>query len=376
MVHFNVNFQYFNSFADITLSLAKTLSEQSVPVSIEPSELSRDALKVIGNQEKEMLEYWMKQSPSELFQLKWSHYWPTTRDLQLKGHVNFELFAINYEFTRNDQPNDDWIQSTVSNSYHKLAVSHYCKQILLQAGCSESEVSVLPLGANPFLLNSSTLEAQIHPQKSPQIKRFLHLTNSWDLYRFGTDIFLPLFCEEFLGNPSVVLIIKDGGSNHNKVMEMASDLRQKFGNKMPSIYLIRRLLNKTDLAKLYLLSDVLVAPFRGEGFAIKILDAFAAGLPVIMPLYGGPTEYANSSNCYPIEYDLVPLGNCYDTQYIKPQNAPHWAEPKRESLREQLHRVIEDENQTLIRQKAKETAQQFSWENTAKKLLALMRKLC
>ncbi|WP_040483599.1 glycosyltransferase [Lyngbya aestuarii] len=375
MVHFNVNFQYFNSFADITLSLAKTFSQLGVDVSIEPSELSPDALKVISDQEKEMLEYWMEQSPSQLFQFKWSHYWPTTRDLQLQGHVNFEFFAINYEFTRTDQYHDDWIQSTLHNSYHKLAVSHYCKQILLQAGCSESDVSVLPLGANPLLFNCSELERQVQAQKKPQVKCFLHLTNSWDLYRFGTDIFFPLFCEEFQGNPNVLLIIKDGGSNYNKVAEMAIDIRKKLGNTMPNVYILRRLLNKTDLTQLYLFSDVVVAPFRGEGFAIKILDAFAAGLPVIMPLYGGPTEYANSSNCYPIEYDLVPLGKCYDTQYIQPQNSPHWAEPNRESLRQQLHRVMIDENQALVRQRAKETAQQFSWDITAKKLFALMRKL-
>ncbi|WP_413161787.1 glycosyltransferase family 4 protein [Capilliphycus salinus ALCB114379] len=376
MVHFKVDFEYFNSFADITLSLAKTLFQFGVPVSIEPSKLSRDAIKVIDSEEKEMLEYWMKQSPSELFQLKWSHYWQTTRDIKLQGHVNLELFAINYEFARNDQPDDDWIASTRNNSYHKLAVSHYCKQILLQAGCSESEVSVLPLAANPILLKSSPLEVQVNSKKSPEIKRFLHLTNSWDLYRFGTDVFLPLFCEEFQGNPRVMLIIKDGGSNNPTLAKMIESLSAKYGRKMPSIYILRRLLNKSDLAKLYLLSDVLVAPFRGEGFAIKILDAFAAGLPVIMPLYGGPTEYANPSNCYPIEYDLVPLGNCYDTQYFKPQNSPHWAEPNRESLRQQLHRVLEDENQALVRQNAKKTAQQFSWENSAKKLLALMRKLC
>ncbi|WP_235440945.1 glycosyltransferase family 4 protein [Limnoraphis robusta] len=375
MVHFNVNFKYFNSFADITLSLAKTLFELGVPVSIEPSEISGDALKVISDQEKKLLDYLMKQSPSELFQIKWSHYWETVRNIQLRGHLNFELFAINYEFSQNSKSCDDWMQSTLHNSYHKLAVSHYCKQVLLQAGCPESEVSVLPLGANPLFFNSSELESQVNQQKSPQIKRFLHLTNSWDLYRFGTDLLLPAFCEEFLGNPHVLLVIKDGGSNNQNVTEIVVNLRRKFGDKMPNIYILRKLLNKTNLAQLYWFSDVVVAPFRGEGFAIKILDAFAAGLPVIMPLYGGPTEYANPTNCYPIEYDLVPVGNCYDTQFFKPKNKPHWAEPKIESLRQQLHRVMNDENQALIRQRAKETAQQFSWEITAQKLFALMRKL-
>ncbi len=374
MVHFNVNFSYFNSFVDITLSLAKALSQLGVPVSIEPSELSSDALKAIKVSEKLLIEYWMQQKPSELFQIKWSHYWPTVREIKLQGHVNFELFAINYEWTQNHEKFDNWIHKTVHNSYHTLAVSHYCKQVLIQAGCPESQVSVLPLGANPFLLDFSNLESlRASPKQS--IKKILHLTNSWDLYRFGTDLILPIFCEEFRGNPSVSLVIKDGGSNQNTVKKMVLEIYKKMGNEMPNIRIIQRLLSKEDFAQLYLNCDVLVAPFRGEGFAIKILDAFAAGLPVVMPLYGGPTEYADSTNCYPIHYDLVPVGNCYDTQLYHPQNSPYWAEPNLESLRQQLHNAVAGKNNHIIGKRARETALQFSWLATSQKLLKLMRKL-
>jgi hypothetical protein len=40
MVHFNVGFQHFNSFADITLSLAKTLDKMGIPISVEPSKIA------------------------------------------------------------------------------------------------------------------------------------------------------------------------------------------------------------------------------------------------------------------------------------------------------------------------------------------------
>ena len=72
MVHFNVSFQSFNSFADITLSLATALSELQVPVSIEPSSLSPDLLKILDPQTVKQLQQWMQQPASELFQLKWS----------------------------------------------------------------------------------------------------------------------------------------------------------------------------------------------------------------------------------------------------------------------------------------------------------------
>ncbi|WP_367275350.1 glycosyltransferase [Microcoleus sp. CAWBG58] len=132
---------------------------------------------------------------------------------------------------------------------------------------------------------------------------------------------------------------------------------------------------KTELADLYLSADAFFAPFRGEGFAINILDAFAAGLPVAMTLYGGPTEYANSANCYPIAHDLIPVGECYDAQYLKIRNAPHWAEPNVQSVREQLRKIVEDPMRFQVAQKARETADLFNWEATGKKLLRLMREL-
>ena len=138
---------------------------------------------------------------------------------------------------------------------------------------------------------------------------------------------------------------------------------------MPKFY------DKKELAELYLSADAFLAPFRGEGFAIKILDAFAAGLPVAMTLYGGPTEYANPANCYPISYNIIPLGKCYDTQYLKIRNSPHWAEPNVQSVREQLRKIVEDPMRFQVGQKARETADLFDWEATAKKLLRLMRQL-
>ncbi len=374
MVHFNVDFQHFNSFADITLSLATALSHLQIPTSLEPCKLSEDALKILTDKEVESLQFWMSQFPSELFQIKWSHYWPTVQSIQLQGDLNFELFAINYQFSQLQPPFDNWIQNTCDNSYHKLAVSQYCKTVLLQAGCPETQVSVLPLGCNPFLSDYPDPKRFLLRKERPRI-RILHLTNSWDLYRFGTDLLIPIFCKDFPNHPQIELLIKDGGSNQDAVTQLIEATQDKLGYQVSNIHIIRRLLSKEDLAKLYLLADAVIAPFRGEGFAIKLLDGFAAGLPVAMPLYGGPTDYGNSTNCYPIEYDLVPVNHCYDTQFFTPQNNPYWAEPKRESIREQLNNIITDERRHLVGQNARKTAEQFSWQETAIKLLAIIRKL-
>ncbi|MEG4865682.1 MULTISPECIES: glycosyltransferase family 4 protein [unclassified Microcoleus] len=372
MVHFNVGFENFNSFADITLSLAKTLDKMEIPISVAPSPIASHITRNSTAEENHLLAKWMNAVPSDLFQIKWSHYWKPYFLKELNGHLNLEFFAINYEFTRNDDNYDYWIYDAVNNSSHILAVSEYSKNVLIKAGCPDKKVSVVPLGFNPLISQLYSLKP--HKTKN-DVKYILHMTNSYDFYRFGTDLAIQAFYQEFQDDPNVELIIKDGGKNPDVIVEHLVNIEKQFGKLKPKVQIRPKFCNKTELADLYLSADAVLAPFRGEGFAIKILDAFAAGLPVAMTLYGGPTDYANTDNCYPIAYDLIPVGECYDTQYLKIRNAPHWAEPNVQSVREQLRKIIEDPMRFEIAQKARETADLFNWKATSQKLLKLMREL-
>ncbi len=369
MVHFNVGFEHINSFADITLSLAKALDKMGIPVSVQPSTIAPHIARICTEAENHLLAKWMSSTPSDLFQIKWSHYWKSYFLKQLNGHLNLEFFAVNYEFAKNNEEFDYWIYDAVNNSSHKLAASSYCKKVLIEAGCPETSVSVLPLAFNPLI-------SQLYFPKPPKdVKSILHMTNSYDLYRFGTDAALQAFCEEFQHESDVELVIKDGGKHPEIIVELIANIEKRLGNFQQKIKVVHKFSTKQELAELYLSADAFLAPFRGEGFAIKILDAFAAGLPVAMTLYGGPTEYANSTNCYPIDWDLVPVGKCYDTQYLRIRNSPHWAEPNVQSVREQLRKIVADPMRFRVGQKARETADLFDWEATAQKLLKLMRQL-
>ncbi|MDQ2099729.1 MAG: glycosyltransferase family 4 protein [Tychonema bourrellyi B0820] len=343
-----------------------------IPISVEQSEIAPQITHICTEEENNLIAKWMNNSPSDLFQIKWSHYWKSHFLKELNGHLNFEFFAINYEFTKNDEELDYWMYDAVNNSSHKLAVSEYSKNVLIQAGCPAENISVIPLGFNPLI---SELYSSKSPKDKSNITSILHMSNSFDFYRFGTDIAIEAFCQEFQHESNVELIIKDGGNNPDVIVEIIRDFEHRCGRFKPKIEIIPKFFDRQELANLYLSADAFLAPFRGEGFAIKILDAFAAGLPVVMPLYGGPTEYANIDNCYPISYDLIPVGLCYDTHHLKISNSPHWAEPNLLSVREQLRNIVADSRRFQVAQKARETADLFTWEATSKKLLRLMREL-
>jgi glycosyltransferase involved in cell wall biosynthesis len=62
--------------------------------------------------------------------------------------------------------------------------------------------------------------------------------------------------------------------------------RERVGNRIT--YLGGSFSNE-QMAKLYHVADAYVSPYRGEGFNIPVLEAAAAGLPIICTR-GGPTD--------------------------------------------------------------------------------------
>ena len=110
---------------------------------------------------------------------------------------------------------------------------------------------------------------------------------------------------------------------------------------------------------------------------MKILDGMACGLPVITPLFGGPTAYCRSDNCFPVDFSLVPMGDCLDTRSLHIANQPMWAEVSRQSLSQQMRRVHDERliaTQTATRAQA-EVLERFSWGSAADSVIEITTRL-
>ena len=101
--------------------------------------------------------------------------------------------------------------------------------------------------------------------------------------------------------------------------------------------------DKRELIRLYKSCDAFVSAHRGEGFGMKILDAMACGLPVITPLFGGPTAY-----CEPAQHDARGLfarshgRTASILARLRITNVPTWAEVDVESLKAQMRKACDD----------------------------------
>jgi hypothetical protein len=156
----------------------------------------------------------------------------------------------------------------------------------LEAGLEPDRVAVVPNGVD---LDAYAPSGDVYDfgDRAPG-RRFLFVGGA--IGRKGIDVLLDAWIAAFAGRDDVTLIVKDFGADgvykHGDRSRLAELAASEDG---PRIVHLTEVLDDAQVAALYRACDVLVHPYRGEGFAMPVLEAMACGLPCIVTA-GGPTD--------------------------------------------------------------------------------------
>ena len=188
-------------------------------------------------------------------------------------------------------------------------------------------------------IRDSSYSDYVHPGSKQKELQLFVMTNSHDLYRYGSDILIDALGKAFTKDDDVVVHIKDYGlgAGNNDLEKWIS----KYPN-FPKVIWHKTFLSKENLIALYTKMDALIAPFRGEGFGMKVIDAMALGLPVLMPNFSGVTEYAKKGSFIGLDYKEVPVGKCYDTENSFVSEDAYWCEVSTSDLQNKLKSILKD----------------------------------
>ena len=160
--------------------------------------------------------------------------------------------------------------------------SEYVRVMYVAAGVDPERVVVIPNGVDL----SAFAPAQNQRPDGPV--RFLFVGGL--IGRKGPDILLEAWQRAFVGRDDVELVVKDFGGRGIYRDGLREPIQAwAASGQLPRVTLIDEEMSLTQLADLYRSCDVFVAPYRGEGFAMPVLEAMACGLPVITTA-GGPTD--------------------------------------------------------------------------------------
>jgi glycosyltransferase involved in cell wall biosynthesis len=189
----------------------------------------------------------------------------------------------------------DWVPPLRDRVDEIWAPSHYVRRVYERSGIAADKIRVISWGVDPEVFCPTA-----PPLLIPTGRRFKFLFVGGTIRRKGFDLVLDAYLSEFTAADDVCLVVKDMGTSsfyrfgnyrEHILAAMADD-------SAPEIVYLERSMSPGQLASLYTACDCLVAPYRGEGFRLPILESMACGLPPIVPCGGASDDFVTEATGY------------------------------------------------------------------------------
>ena len=239
-----------------------------------------------------------------------------------------------------------WIQNC--NTMNLIVVpSQHTKKTIENSGELTVPIVVVPEAFPDSILQESVPDLDFQPRTSFNFLLFGQITGTNAFSdRKNTFFALKWLAEEFRDDPDVGIVIK---TNHGRntsidrhmVQNMLNKVRRELNVNVP-VYLLHGAMNDDEVAALYRSETIkcLVAPTRGEGFGLPLLEAAASDLPVIATGWSGHTDFLNSGKWIKFDYELGPVPNEKIDGNIFVEGSK-WAEVKESSFKKTVRKFRE-----------------------------------
>jgi len=258
--------------------------------------------------------------------------------------------------------------SQLINRMEKIFVCSEANKNLYKWNDVVIPIEVIHYGTNPELYK---------PAEQSGERPFTFLSvNSWTGKkgdRKGTDLLIKAFDEEFKEGEAE-LILKIGTFWQNKV-DFAERVADILGHENPDIIINSEFVKEQVLVDdYYQKADCFVAPTRGEGFGMTILNAMACGLPVVVTkdVNSGHMDFCkNKDSVVWIDAPEVEQG---DLQFYAPGNM--LAVPDFDSIKKGMRYAFE--NKEDLSKKALVVShiirENWTWEKTGEKIIKFLEE--
>lgn len=245
----------------------------------------------------------------------------------------------------------EWAKGVVKNQISKFDIDE-------AIGWSNYRVDVVPLG----------VDMNIFKPTEPTSKNKIIFFNcgKWEI-RKGHDILIQAFKKVAKQHDNVELWMMC--TNPFNSQEENNRWHQLYNH--PKVKLIPRAETQSQVYNIMSQVTCGVFPSRGEGWNLELLEMMACGKHVITTNYSAHTEFCNPDNSY-----LVPINGvepAFDGKWFF--NQGNWAkitDNEIDILTNLMNNFFEsysgEPNAAGL-----ETAKQFTWDNTATKILKLLR---
>lgn len=138
--------------------------------------------------------------------------------------------------------------------------------------------------------------------------------------RKNPEAVIAAFKQAVSNNPEPILIIKVKGE---KIWPEGLQRLRKAAAQHPQIHIMARTFTAKEMAAVIHRVDILMSLHRSEGLGLILIEAMAAGKPVIATNWSGNQDFMTPDCSVLVDYQLVPI---VDPQHFYDKNEGRWAE--------------------------------------------------
>jgi glycosyltransferase involved in cell wall biosynthesis len=303
-----------------------------------------------------------------------------TVQLQLPNEWDAKLGKFNIGMTaavETDRCNPEWINCC--NKMDLVIVpSQHAKDSLTNTGKVTTRLEIIP-ESFPECFNNGVQDSKELDFKFATKNNFLlfgQITgNNPDNDRKNIFFTLKWFCEEFKNDPDVGLIVKTNAGRLSKIdkkivlgifNQVISEVRK---TAYPKIYLLHGEMKEEELKSLYNDPTVKasISLSRGEGFGLPVLEAAAAGLPIIATDWSGYLDFLKLGKFLEVDKTIKEIHDSRIDNRIFMKGAK-WAAPSEEHFKKRIRKF--KDNSSIPKEWAldlqKKILQNYNFESIAK----------
>ena len=211
-----------------------------------------------------------------------SHSWPPDFS---PGSDGPSVLILPWEF---GHPPVDWVEQVRAGVDRVLVPSDYVRRGFIAGGMPPGVIEVVPNGVD---LERFRPDGPARTLAETASCVFLFVGGT--ILRKGVDLLLTAWELAFTAADDVLLVVKDFGTQtHYRGQTHGEAVRALAArDDVAPILYVPDEVPADELPLLYRAADVLVAPYRGEGFGLPILEGMACGVPAIHTAEGPSSEF-------------------------------------------------------------------------------------
>ena len=165
--------------------------------------------------------------------------------------------------------------------------SNYCKEVFTKGGLKPENCFVVPNGFNDEFFNNDKSNINAKFNINPDRFNFVYVGNSQ--WRKGLDLLINIWHKAFKKYDKCTLIIKDNSSIYGKNNVLNEIIKMQYKTECAEVIYLDKNITEEEMSIIFKCSNVVVHPYRAEGFAMHVQEAMACGCLPVVPV-GGPTD--------------------------------------------------------------------------------------